>query len=360
MKHRVSPIVPTPIDDERFSRNGKVPDVALFSRVSNTFNFIACAQKKQVFLRTQLLDAAASGASAADIIWPNYFHTGEATSALRIHAGIALTSYGYTMSSPPELGIVIKNSSGTTVVSKFWKQTGRSAGGTVVASEIHHLVDVIEGLSANTSYFHEIQITNGMRLVYLSITEESSKYADDSLTGICDPSVYVAEAPIYDAHVAELVTTNNALWRHNGAHLLSWCGDYDEDGAPLTSAFTAPTSYTNVIDGGTATSVTTGTSGFRLFTQYHTTYNRSTYVPAKLAVKAARTSGAGTLDVRLTDGTNSVAITGISGTVSPQGWSTGTVNMPVQAGTKWDIQAKVSAGGTVYRIQAVSLFEYEA
>jgi hypothetical protein len=354
-KHPVMRVTPPVIDDDRFNRNGQLANPSLPARVAEAFNFVSHRLKKQVMLRFQPATAVDAG-NAAEIVFPCYFRTGEVTNALRVTAGLVYTDYGFA--SPPELGVVVKNSAGTTVTTKYWKYAAASAGGsTVVAPDhVHYVDDYITGLSANTAYFLSNEATNGCRVLFLSFVEcvHPISPANDATTGVCNPGQFLAEHPIYDSHMSDLIDANYQLWRHNGSHLLQWTHDYSDLGT--TPAVTATANYTNVIDAA-STTVTTTTPGFNLYTQYHNTANRTT-VPVGFAVKCARTVGVGTLDIKLTDGTNSISITGISGTPSPFGWTTATGTVPAQAGTKWDIQAKVSAG--TYEIEGVMLWEYEA
>lgn len=352
-KHVVTPILPPPIDEERFSRNGMVPNAVLMKRLAEGFNFVACRAKKQVFMKCQPLDSVAAG-DPANLVWPMYFRTGENTTGLYVAFGAALTDYGF--SSPPEVNLIVKNTVPTTVIDESWTFPASSAGVVVVPSELNHVQDRVLGLAANTEYQAYWQLTNGARLVYASLTEGDTRHADDSVAAICSPGEYMAEGPIYDAHLAELVTANNELWQHNGSHLIGWCSDYDTGDAPLVSSFPSRTTYTNLID-GSSTSVSAASAGWNLFTQYHNTLNRTT-VPVKFCVRTDRVAGAGTLDIRLTDGTNSIGFTGL-GDLN-ETWSVMTGTIPAQAGTKWDLQCKVSTGATDHAISAIALFEYDA
>jgi hypothetical protein len=361
-KHVASVLFPPLIDDERFSSNGMLPDAALLRRLAETLNWVAAKAKKQVFTKCQPLDAVLAG-DPANVVWPAYFRTGENVRGLHVACGIALTDYSF--SSMPEVNLIVKDTTPTTVINKSWTFPASSAGTVVTPDELNHVEEYVGGLLPNTEYYAYWQLTNGARLVYASLTEAqgaddadlgASHYVDDTVAGVSDPTPFLAEAPIYDAGIADLVTANNLLWRHNGAHLIGWCPDYDEDDGPLTSSFASPMTYTNVLD-TSSTSVTSSSFGWKLFTQYHNTVNRTT-VPVKLAVRSNRTSGGGTLDVRLTDGTNNIDITGIVDLGG--GWSTVTANIPAQAGTKWDLQARVSFHTSVFCISGLALFEYEA
>lgn len=347
-KHLNTPIVPTVVDDERFSSNGMLPNAALMRRLADVFNFVAGKCKKQVFLKAQPLDAVQAG-EPAQVFWGGYFRTGENTTSIRVCAGLGFTDYGFV--TAPYMQLIVKNTVPTTVLSPKWTFAGSGGGSVITPAEIHYIQDNVTGLSTNTEYQWHVEQANGARLVFLSLTETDSRYADDTVTAVCNPALFPAEGPIYDAHIADLIEANNKLWRHNGAHLISWCSPGDPDD---TTALTA-TSYTNAID-LSSTTITGATPGWNLQTRYHNTVNRTT-IPVKMAIKSERASGVGTLDVKLTDGTNSITITGI-GAGSPTTWQTSVAaNIPAQNGTKWDLHAKVSSGS--HRITGLSLFEYE-
>ncbi len=329
------------------------------ARVADSFNFAACRMKKQVVMRAQWLDSPSAESIASP--WPSYFRTGQTSVSLQVLAGISLTGFAYSLVTPPILTITVKNSSGTTVVAKTWSHTGLSAGGQITPSEIHHVHDEITGLSPDTEYYLDILTRYGLELVYLSVAEKVSRYADDSLLGACNRAAYTVDGPIWDGDIRELVEANNALWRHNGAHLIAWAADYSADGAPGTAAIAAPTVYTNIIDAA-STTVTAISPGFKLFTQYHNTTNRTT-IPVKLAVKTFKitgVAGVGILDVKLTDGTNSIAITGldIEQFNGKNGWNVVSGTIPAQNGTKWDIHVRVTGAGT-HRLEGLCLFEFE-
>lgn len=353
-KHQVPRIWPPIIEPGRFGRNGMTPSSQGFRKVCEGLNFVAVHCRRQILMKSQPWDSVNAG-DAGDFIWPCYFRTSQITTKLRVVAGVVRSDYDYVSLAlaPPEFGITVKNSAGSTVVAKAWPLASLTPTTGIVPSDIHRIHDVIEGLSPDTEYYLVNSTLAGSRVVYLSITECDAKDADDSLDSVTSPANFVDGGPIHDVHFEDLITANNHLWRHNGAHLIDWCLPYQE-GASGSGPQASSGTYTNVIDAGSTTAPATG---FNLFTQYHNTYNR-TSIPVKFAAKVRRDSGAGTCDVRLTDGTNSLAITGISGTPATDGWVTGTGTIPPQAGTQWDLQARVSAGS--YQIAAFHMWEWES
>lgn len=348
-KHLVPSIVPTVIDNERFNSNGMVPNADVAHRLATNFNYVSCRAKKALFVRAQRLRSTTSPSSAAEEVWPTYFRLGENSTAIRVVAGMSLTDFGVTLGTPPSFSAVIKDSSGVDVTSKEWFYSGASGGSDVAPGELHHIYDTITGLTANTEYRFVGEALNGVRLAYLTLMELESKYADDTVTAVCDPGELLPAAPIYDAHLGDLIDANNKLWRHNAAPLISWSVDY-ESRTPLSTTWTT---YTNPLD-GTSTTVTANSSGFNLFTQYHNTTNRTT-VPVKLVIQIGSAGGGVTTDLKITDGTNTLSITGMASS----GWYSTTGTIPAQAGTKWDIMTKNSGAGTA-TLKVLSLYEFEA
>lgn len=350
-KHLVPTKQPAIVHTEMYSGYGLSSPSGL-RRVAEGLNFVSGRQKKLVFCRAQNHLSVTGGSSAAIYAWPFYFRTGENTTALDVIVGVAVTPFAAV--SPPLLVCSVKPGGGGAAVNGAGEGQvtfdGASGGANIAPSEVSHKRLRITGLAANTEYKVENQLTNGMCLVYMVAVEAGSRHADDSVTAVCSPGKYAAEGPIYDEHAQDLVDANNSLWRHNGAQLLSWSCDYEAGtsgtGVPV---ITVNTSYTDIY----STTLT-------IATLYHNTRRRSgsTAVPVKLAVLSDRTGGAGTLSVRLYDGTNSIEVTGI-GDDTGLNWSTATGTLPAQlAGYK--LQAKQSNGTTTHRIYGLSLFEYEA
>lgn len=347
---------PAIIPDQRFNRNTMLPNAALMRRLADTFNFVAARQKKHIAAYTQPLNDFKDGAGAGtSYFWPTYFRTGEATDKIRLCIGwgpVASTTVGAGM-----YFLLTDITYGATSDTKLYSAPD-VVGSAVVPSSIMHTQTLID-VTPNTEYKTSFTTSSGVTPLYFSLAEAPVALADDSLTGICNPGAFVAEGPIYDAHIADLIDANNKLWRHNGSHLISYIGFCDFSVGGATTCYTNSTStttYNNVQD--SSASVTDTSPGWKLYTTYHATANRTT-IPVQMAVQVDRTAGTGTLDIKFTDGTNSVSITGI-GDNGDTTWATTTGTIPVQNGTKWDLHWKVSSGTTTFRIKGASLFTYEA
>ncbi len=346
-KHVVSPFTPPVIAPERFAGNGMVPSASVARRLAHTFNFIACVQRRQVCMRSRFLNNVGVGIPTDEETWPTFFTSGENADSITIVVGLAMLD---TATTTPYAEIEVVEHATDTVVELVrldYSALTNSAG--TPLNDIAHRQHKVSGLVANTDYYVRTYLRDGARLVYMAINERVLRSADDTVDGVCDPGGFVDEGPIYDSHIADLVTANNLLWQHNASHLLDWSAERSNWSTSVSDA-----AYTNQFDNTTA--VATNSIGFCLFTQYHNTRNRSA-IPVRFAVNAMAVSpGVGTLWVRITDGTNVIEFPSITGT-PPGYWHVMDATVPPQAGVKWDIQAKVSGGN--WYLNAVTLQEFE-
>lgn len=332
--------------------NGATPRASFLRRAADGMNTVATYHKKLLLARCQNIADLESG--GAPTLFRNhfYFRTGENTVGVRVHLGVTDTDYG-AAANPHCVARIYEAAGGTLVVAKTINYNGRKA----IANpwEILNRTNVVRadlvGLDSNTEYFFELVVEDGARPVYMAAHEVAELHADDAVTGVVDPSKFLTDGPIYDEHVQDLLDAGDKHWRHGGCHYLSWGPDFGA--VPL--AWTA-TSFTNLMDGA-STSRTAATPGVTLAAQYHGHAKTAAAGPgARMAVLAIRTAGSGSLDVRLTDGTATMAVTGIT-TGGVGDWYVANVNIPA-AISKWDPQAKVTSG--TFDIYAVSLFAYEA
>lgn len=348
--HRVPKVTRNPFHPQRTARNGKVPSATEYRRRADSFNYIAGYQKKMWTVRAADLNNVVTPSSAATYAWNTYFHTGEATDAVWVYLGLVKTDFGYAIGSEPSWSATVKAFvGGATIdtVDHTFNQSATSA--TVTPDDIHHTRIKLSGLSANTAYRLENQVTNGARAVYMMVVEERKQVLSTATTGVSDPGSCRVEGDIDDANISKLITANNQLWRHNKAPILCWMGDYEFHTAGVGHpTITGNTAYTDIYTN----------RGFTLDTRYQTTLMR-TSVPVVIAVLAARSGvGTGTLSVRLTDGTNHVAVTGIAAGGATV-WTTATTTMPAALTTGWHLEAKQSDAVTTHHLYGVFVFPYE-
>lgn len=342
--HLVNKTLPSLMHPGRFAHNEKLPEVGLYQRLAHGQNFVACQQKKLLFIRAQNFYSPTTPSSAAIKIWPFAFRTGATTTSLDLIFGATFTDFGAV--SPPEVSFICKRiSDGVTVDTSNVTYWAENAGGTIGPSDMSHKRTHLEGLAPDTEYWLDISATNGMLLAYLTVHETQVRHADDTVTGLTNPGAFVADGPIYKSHISDLVDSSQRLWKQCGTQLLSWSCDYEE--ANTTVPTTASTSYGNLISNSPAA---------YLATQYHDRYMGGGSVPVRMAVRAKRTAGTGTGSVRLYDGTNSLEIAAMVLT-SNFAWYTMSGSIS-STPASWNIQGLVSVGTTTMAVSSVCVWEY--
>lgn len=357
--HLPSLTAPLPVAHEANSNNGQLPSAILAKRIADGVNHLATYQKKVLMCRSQHWGAVGLGGAPVVTPWPNYFRTGENTSGVRFYLGI-LDAYAAGTPTDPYVTVEIKTAAGAVASTKDVHYNGRNTPAAYYNNTSCMAFKTIDltGLSANTEYYWTISVVDKARLVYLTALEiPALPHADDTKDGVIDAGKMVGGHPLHDATIADVQAALKLHWRHSGQHLLVWNPDYD------TTFTTTQTTYTNLVDptsittgAGGSTAVSAASPGYVLPLLYHGTTSRSNAIPVKLAVKATRTAGAGTLSVRVTDGTNDIENTSIT-TGGTGDWYTTTGTLP-GATSKFDVWAAVTSG--TFQIDAVSLFEYEA
>lgn len=353
MPSHLPPTIGPPLLDAEAAPNGATPRASFLRRAADGMNAIAVYSKKVILLRCQRMTSVET---TARVFWPVYFRTGENTTGLRVRLGLLDTNSG-TATDPNVTCTVYDATTGASVVAKTFYYNGRTAptpGDAYAVLNRTNLVAMeLTGLSANTEYVFTTTTADGARVVYDVVHEIGDKHADDAVTGVVDPTKFIVDGPIYDEHVQDLLDAGDKHWRHSASHYLNW----HPTGSGITANSVAATTYTNVLDGTTAYAASS--LGYVIAAQYHGhALTPSTGHGVKIAVKAIRTAGAGSLSVRLFDGTNSIELTGTT-TGGMLDWYTGTAVIP-QTTTKWDVQAKVSVGGTTFDLYAVCVFAWES
>jgi len=335
--------------DPEVAPNGTTPTASYMRRAADGMNSIATNHKKVVQLKCQRFSTLSLTASQP---WPFYFRTGENTNSLRIWMGVVDTTSAGT--DPTVTFTVYNATTGASVDAESFHYNGKN-GPTIgqphqVLNRTSLITLRLEGLEADTEYYCITGVANGFSLVYLLAVEGADLHADDEVTGVVDPTKFISDGPIYDEHIRDVLDAGDKHWRHGGCHYLTWNHPTANSGSVFA------TTYTNVDDGTTAVAATS--LGYTLAASYHGHATTAAAGPGvKIAVKAIRTAGAGSLSVRLYDGTNAIEITGIT-TGGVGDWYTTTQTIP-QTTTKWDVQAKVSAGGTTFDLYAVCVFAYD-
>jgi hypothetical protein len=318
--------------------NGTQPSGNAARRVAEALTHIAARQKKVILCRAQnLLDTANGGGSST--VWRVFFRTSENATAVRVNFGITKSTTAPT--GTPTATLRLEGFTTGTSITKVVKFLGQGSAPPISPAAISHSSVVLTGLTPDTEYYGWIALSSQAVLLYATWAEEPDPEPDDTVLGVVSPNKYPVGGPIYDEHIQDLIAAANAHWRHSGAHLFSWTPDY------ATAVTMSSTSYT--IFGNNISCY--------LPVEYRSTRRRPGSFPVTLAVNATRTSGTGTLDVRLWNGTVAIEMTGISTGGTGDWYRTDGLSMPATS-PAWELQAKVSSG--VFRIDGVSLYPYES
>lgn len=338
--HSVGSQCPALMHPERHARNGQLPIASGYHRLAEMINYLACRQRKTVIARARNLEIT-GGAVGADEFWSYFFRTGENVVSLQVAIGLTRTDYAF--SSPPSVGLKIVNFA-TGVIADVIDVSfagGGGAGTDIAAGEIIHGAFHLDNLLPNTEYWVLNTTQGGALPVYLTVHESQYALANDSQPVVADPSEMIADGPIDAATLEKMASSLDTLWRHNTAQLLTWTEHFGTASCPVISA----TSYADVLVSNVGHYLPLANRG-RL---------TSSTVPVKMAVQALRLTGTGSLDVRLFDGTNQIAVTGIT---SGGGGSfyTAAGTLPAADAT-YEIQAMVTSG--TFRLSSVCLFQYE-
>lgn len=349
-KHDVSRMVPSLFHPELAARNGRLPNAAIFARLARTYNQLATVQRKLIFLKSQDWRNMESPVSSPTTVWSFYFRTGENVSAVVCRAGVTKTTSIFP-GIPSQIIVDVYRASDDVrmnIDSEGSIRFGGTTSGSIIGPDnVSHHSFVISGLAPNTEYYSETRCLFGGRLAYLSVAERRNRNADDSISVVCNPALFVREGPITAAQLADLANAAKLLWRHNASHLFSWCSNYAEDTVADPVSFA--TIYTDLITANAAMNVEATGRG---------TLQRPNAIPVKMAVKARRTAGAGTADFRLTNGIQSIDILGAAIT-STAAWFTGTGTL-IGSPSTYQMQHRVSVNTTTVRTMAWSLFQFEA
>lgn len=342
----ISRTLPALLHRERHARNGQVPVATALQRIAMALNTFAGRNKKLIFMRGQELDGVLGGDLADTDIWPIFFRSGENTIALNILIGLANTDVSGA-TNPLVTLECRRHSDGVLAGSVEVASNGRASGTAVAPNDIDDKLVKILGLEADTEYYVTTKAEDGARVVNLTVTESLDGWGDGADLAIVNSDVFIAEGPIHDRHIQDLIDAANALQKHNLAHLLSWSCDYETANGPLVS----DVAYANMLSGSPA---------FYLDARYHGTLTREDTIPIRFAVHAVRTTGVGSLSVRLRQpdrAVNAAEITGIT-TGGVGNWY---VTDGVLPGTRerWQLEAYVTGGGS-FRLGGVSAFIWEA
>lgn len=345
----VGPGLPMPIPENRFAQNLDIPSPAVLGRAGKAFNSVSALHRKVAF--TVVHDTQSTPAPASAFEAPHYFcfRTGENVASINILAGLAPASTDSAGNSP-SVQLSLSHSGGTINGTQMYYPRV-DVGGSYTPAQVSWMqseITVADGLASNTEYLGFLSQYDYARISSLSIIETASRLSPSSTTGVCNPLNHESFKPITNSGAQDLAETGTKLWQHNGSQLISWSRH-----SIATTPTPTNTTWVNVWDGSAVFSATS--TGLHLATQYHDSAKAD--IPVVLGVYATRSSGTGTLEVKLEQsGGTLLTKTGIGTTMNPFNSSTHTI--AAAAPEKTDILVRSSDVST-WKVIAIGLWEYE-
>lgn len=337
---------PSPISENRYSRNAGNPSALAMRRVSNAFNSVLQLQRKQHYAWGYSVRSTAVG--VAGTTGENYFLIRTGPSSSEIHAWIAMAPTDNSSSGgDPSARLVI--SQGSPRYGNFAINSNYTSTGDYAPSDVNWCLSKIDELEPDTVYLCWIERYNYGRYQSVGVFEEAAPLLDSDDVEVSPTSEFEVESPITAGKLLALRDAGEELWKKAGSTLVAFSG---VDFNPFSPTEIDSATWTNIVDlstsGYSATSM-----GYRVNLENHERGNRD--VGVQLAVYAFRTAGSAALDLRVRSASGTVFSE--SGISSPETILTSDHSVPA-VNSKWDIEARTTAG-TTWEIYAVSVWEYE-
>jgi hypothetical protein len=350
MSRKVDRRIPELLSEYRWCRNVQAPDGRFWKRAADAVNHIAAYRKKTVIEYFNDMSNIPVGASGTNDTYYFGCHTGYGTTTLACNAVMATCDDTNATDPYIELRCQAGFSGGVALSGSEYHYGAIDASPSDVPDEMCWNAYSERSVAENTDYRVWIRLGDYARIHSFVVYEWCGSPVDETSDGACDPLVTTG-AHILDDEIADIAKASSNLTRENCAHILNFTG-WEAGGSSRLPDFWS-IAYTNILD-ETSTTVTAASPGYEVELSYHRSLAGST-TKVKLAVYAERTAGVGTNSkVRVTDGTNHVEVTGITGGAA---WYTTTGTLPASE-LKLDIQL-LSSSATTIKIYAVSLWEVD-
>ena len=211
-----------------------------------------------------------------------------------------------------------------------------------VPDDYTYVQRMFPGLTGGADYTFEFKQKNLLRPLGYTAYEVARTSLDTANDTVVDTTRIIADRPIYDADVLDLLAALESAWQRLGPQHLAWTIN------SITPRSTTSGAMINLIDGTTTTSGwTTTTPGAKAHLQYHDsadTRQAATYsVPVRIYCYAGAPVGTGTVRVRYgTGGSDYLEIPNIT----TAGWYTAAGTLPLgnADGSKCDITGAIDTG----------------
>ena len=343
---------PELIHHARWCRNGEPVLYQPMGKIASAYNWAAAYRGKGPLIqRSRDMPAMGSGAAGPSVLWRWYGWSGYGQTTLR--TVVLAKPADNSAAADPYVLVSVTDSGGTNTGEHHF--VGFTSSSTPAPSVLTMgVIDIT--VVENSALECVISEVDYLRIVSVCSFLVGTNPVSDTGTAGVSPGSGVG-SPILDAMHLDMATAATGMWTRNAAHIFTWAADGTANSPTRSNSAT----YRNILD-SSSTSVTAATPGMRLQHGYHNRVTAET-VPTRLAVYAVRTSGAGDTSknaVRVSDGTNTVTVTGIGNSA---GWYTADATIPSSGDAKYDIMARTSTvadGGAAdaIRVDAVSWLEY--
>ena len=344
-----------PLGQDRWTRNGVVPDYrgARYSAVS--LNHSLAHLRKVVFCKSSNPGAAPQGVATQQVPWRWHCRTGSASTTagqliLVAVAGVAPADNS-SGGADPRWRMVVDDGSATNSDYRHYPIVVASP---TMDDVVYQKVGV--NVDPDTVYACHVELEERCRMFSLTVYEFHVPYVDTADTGtVCDDSEYSFEAEITDAqHSNHMVTTPHNQWKKNGSQLWTLVPE-TESGFWTTSS----SSYVNMLDATASTTVSANTPGVNTQVRYYNPAHTDSVV-CRVGMYGFMDAGGVAGELQLHDSNGSLgATTSVTGT-TPQ-WSVQDVNLDGTIDSqKIDIQFRSVSGVNTFTVEAVSLYVYVA
>jgi len=356
-KH-VTPFKTPGVFSQRFAYNGRIPHAAAVRNMAHATNFASQRMRKVVACKGCESGGAgaAEGGAGTERLWHFHFRSGVNLGQLDFMLGVVGVGTAGAATDPRvrlRLHDVSAVTNTYTDYYRGWLLPGQEQGSYHASTAWAHGSMSIP--AEETHYVLSVETEDYGIVNALTAWERAPDAADDSKTGVCDPSPFEIDRAIRDEDIKKLLEAQHDVWRNNGAHLFGWTRP--DSGSEISIAGSGP-AWVNMFDQSASTTPSASTPGFSLDTQYHDTRNGGN-INGELGITYERTVGAGNMDIRVRpSGSTLFTINNING--SGYTHETHAVSFPANSGlTKYDLQAYVDVGST-FVIHSLALWEYEA
>lgn len=345
----ITPVMPVVRDWPGHCRNGMVPNGYFVRFLANALDYVPAYLRKVPLMFSQNLQSIEANTSAGTTnMWRARMRSGYGTAKIGFHCLFARPKDAAAVDSRINLAIVDVDDVSTSDATIRYNFVDTAA--TDVPDE-YAWGQAEAVIIAGNRLELLVEAEDFARPLSCCVYEIGTNPVDTDTTAIADPRITVG-SPILDSQQSNLLVSGTQLWKQNAGNILNWSANTAANAATVVA-----TAYTNILD-ASSTTVTSSTPGYHVNLQYHNSASATT-VPVEMAIYAQRTAGVGDTafnKVRLTDGTNSVEVTGVGNTA---GWFTATGTITASADLKMDLQGNVAAGDTM-KVHAVSVYEWEA